>query len=361
MYPTCLIADLIADLASGKRVRPVPYGSLEQDMDLFVQEQYRPAGFSFKDPRNMQKAQIINLLKHVYARQERLGAALAFRFSKVVGRHRIPESATYPDSMTPVVEVRMQTQRKHRSRKGKDKDITQVEGSTAPTPANIFAGRLQATSYNADDMVKVDMGQMLKLKDLGCEIVGPINGPNEGPPEYLVPWLWMEKLDSGNMHNLTDQIEQLPHNPLLYPQENQQSPHHAVVDPALWQNAEIVRVLISSNEEAACHDSGPDRLGADVVFSHEIRSHRAGFQTNSHSGPTFEEENTGSSFDMQGLPAGAGAGAGAAADASQTNVDTCKLQPANQKKQRKVVNSDALALQEAAAYLHNGKRLRQRK
>jgi len=36
-------------------------------------------------------------------------------------------------------------------------------------------------------LVRIDMGQMLQLKDMGYEAVGPVNGPNKGYPEYEVP------------------------------------------------------------------------------------------------------------------------------------------------------------------------------
>ena len=40
------------------------------------------------------------------------------------------------------------------------------------------------------------MAQMLQLKDMGYEALGPINGPNEGLPEYQVPKAWVEDLIS---------------------------------------------------------------------------------------------------------------------------------------------------------------------
>jgi len=47
-----------------------------------------------------------------------------------------------------------------------------------------------------DDLVRVDMGKMLQLKQRGYEGVGPVNGPNEGLPQYEVPKAWVEDLMS---------------------------------------------------------------------------------------------------------------------------------------------------------------------
>jgi hypothetical protein len=40
------------------------------------------------------------------------------------------------------------------------------------------------------------MGQMLELKEVGYEVFGPVNGPNEGQPEYEVPKAVLEALIS---------------------------------------------------------------------------------------------------------------------------------------------------------------------
>ena len=44
------------------------------------------------------------------------------------------------------------------------------------------------------DLVRIDMGQMSQLKDMGYKVLGPVNGPNEGLPEYEVPKAWVEDL-----------------------------------------------------------------------------------------------------------------------------------------------------------------------
>jgi hypothetical protein len=44
--------------------------------------------------------------------------------------------------------------------------------------------------------VRIDMGQMVQLKEMGYEVSGPVNGPNEGLPEFEVPEHWLKSLTS---------------------------------------------------------------------------------------------------------------------------------------------------------------------
>jgi hypothetical protein len=41
--------------------------------------------------------------------------------------------------------------------------------------------------------VRIDMGQMMMLKNMGHQVMGPVNGPNEGLPQYEVPRLWLQE------------------------------------------------------------------------------------------------------------------------------------------------------------------------
>ena len=49
----------------------------------------------------------------------------------------------------------------------------------------------------SDPLVRINMGQMLRLKDLGYEVMGLVNGPNEGYPKYEVLKTVLEALTSG--------------------------------------------------------------------------------------------------------------------------------------------------------------------
>jgi hypothetical protein len=48
----------------------------------------------------------------------------------------------------------------------------------------------------AEELVRIEMGQMVMLKNMGHIIIGPVNGPNEGPPQYEVPRLWLQELET---------------------------------------------------------------------------------------------------------------------------------------------------------------------
>ena len=44
----------------------------------------------------------------------------------------------------------------------------------------------QTLSINQNESARIDMGQMMRLKEMGYEVAGPVNGPNEGLPQYEV-------------------------------------------------------------------------------------------------------------------------------------------------------------------------------
>ena len=85
--------------------------------------------------------------------------------------------------------------------KGKRRAIDQLEGlltisqrqspSTSDPMSHIVDNRSRVP-----DLVNIDLGQAIKLKEMGYEVHGPINGPNEGFPKYEVPRSWLKKLDS---------------------------------------------------------------------------------------------------------------------------------------------------------------------
>jgi hypothetical protein len=46
--------------------------------------------------------------------------------------------------------------------------------------------RQTSSALLQNDLVRINMGQMLQLKEIGYQAAGPVNGPNEGFPEYEV-------------------------------------------------------------------------------------------------------------------------------------------------------------------------------
>jgi hypothetical protein len=227
---------IFADLATGKLNRRVPFGLLQENTHAFIPAKYRPAGITFKDPRNMHRDQILQALRHCYNRQQESGSESAFRFEHVGGPNRKRLLAKYP---VPVGNVggqegqTGQTKSKGKQRvgaqegqagqtknKGKQRAVDQLEGlltisqrqspSTPDPVSHIVDNRTRVP-----DLVNIDLGQAIKLKELGYEVNGPINGPNEGFPEYQVPRSWLKKLDSQS----APQVDPTPNAPSthLYP------------------------------------------------------------------------------------------------------------------------------------------------
>jgi hypothetical protein len=251
------------DLASGKKYRHVPYAALKEDTGAFIPQQYRPANLMVKDPRNMHLEQIILLLRHCHQRQTDFGPESAFRFSLYKGHHHNRLFAAYPEpaggepNETPPEDAPKKKGRKKAKAKGKGKgkgkrkgkekeqDITQLDGlltisqfpSGLSTPgaasgsgSGSGTGPGWGVSLNtpaplvgpshSDDYIRIDWGQKQKLKDIGCDVFVQINGPNDGPPEYLVSSIWERRLEEIQGHHYTsDAGEHLPHtqNPVIDP------------------------------------------------------------------------------------------------------------------------------------------------
>ena len=105
---------------------------------------------------------------------------------------------------------------------------TEVHDSANPTVAGPSGTRSRTTpnSQPSDDsLVRIDMGQMSKLKEMGYEVFGPVNGPNEGYPEYEVQ---KRVLDNLQAHGLR---ETMP-NPSSPEVRNLPEPAHTI-DPIL--------------------------------------------------------------------------------------------------------------------------------
>jgi hypothetical protein len=166
---------------------------------------------------------IRNALKHCYSRQAESGPESSFRFSQFIGPKRQRLFALYPDP-SPLVPSNSNKNRRKKKDKGKQREdpleglfqIDElVEGpigdqgnvnqqSTNPTaagpsnPTQNMSERPTAAGSHENDLVRIDMGQMLQLREMGHEVVGPINGPNEGQPEYEVRQAVLRMLTSNS-------------------------------------------------------------------------------------------------------------------------------------------------------------------
>lgn len=203
------------------------------DTSSFIAQEYLPDGVVLQDPRNMHLNDIRKFLRHCYSRQAESGPESAFRFSLYVGRKRKQLSADYPDTSNKERNRRKKKKGKGKQREDSLEGLIQIDQSeeplpvteeqnTNPGPSNI---RLQTISGTRNGLVRIDMGQMLKLKDMGYEALGPVNGPNEGYPEYEVPTAVLAML------------KRAPH-----PSEPESAMRHdtipdSVIDPALLEQA----------------------------------------------------------------------------------------------------------------------------
>jgi hypothetical protein len=218
------------ELASG-RTSHVPYGSLAKDTLKFVDAEYMPNAFVICDPRNLKKAQLQSFLKHLQSRQMTQSADQVFRFSHFERRtqlHTQLHKALYGDekeipavmssNARPVVEKARHNTRDH------DKDLENVQSTAAShtTGCNLTdIASPESNNIAQESMVIIDHGQMSTLISHGYLTSIPLNGPNEGPPQYQVP---VKALDI-----LSVPTPELPDTVLDMPG----SPNTLAVDPVL--------------------------------------------------------------------------------------------------------------------------------
>jgi len=85
------------DIATGNRRYGVPWTAMIGKDRIFVDREYVPIGFKFKHPRDMQKAEIVEFLHHLWLRQEKYTALKeVFRFNKITDSRKRNASITEP-------------------------------------------------------------------------------------------------------------------------------------------------------------------------------------------------------------------------------------------------------------------------
>ena len=197
----------------------------------------------------MHRDQIQSVLRYWFGRQQEAGPESAFRFESYAGPNRVPMSAEYPNSGL-TEETRTHTAKdKGKGRdtakdKGKGRDSSQLN-NLLPLPRNFTPNPIRPNPDGADDAqdewVRIDMRQMVMLQNMGHNSRGPINGPNEGLPQYEVPRSWLQLLSSGPAPTPS----QLPTGDRAYPRprpippppsELEHTPNSSVLDPALFES-----------------------------------------------------------------------------------------------------------------------------
>ena len=122
--------------------------------------------------------------------------------------------------------------------KGKGRDTSQFN-NLLPLSRN-FTPNPDGADGAQDEWVRIDMQQMMMLQSLGHEVRGPINGPNEGLPQYEVPKSWLQLLapaptltpillPTGDQAYPHPRPIPSPHSDLVNP------PHSTIIDPTLFE------------------------------------------------------------------------------------------------------------------------------
>jgi hypothetical protein len=206
----------------------VPYSSLAEDTLKFVDAKYMPTGFNICDPRNLKKKQLQSFFEHIQSRQTTQSADQVFRFSHFqTRRHSQLQKALYGDQeVIPAVmssNARPARQKAKDNTRGHDKDLENFQ-STAASGHNLTDIASSETSNIApsqESTTIINQRQMSRLLPHGYLTPIPINGPNDGPPQYEVP---VETLDI-----LSVPTPELPSTDLNLPG----SPNMLAVDPVL--------------------------------------------------------------------------------------------------------------------------------
>jgi hypothetical protein len=191
---------------------------MKKDTGSFTPQKYRPSGMILQDPRNMHLSDIQKVLQHCYGLQAEGGPESAFRFSAFIGPKRKHLFAIYPETSN-TRGGKSEPSRRKKKGKGKQREdplqedplqgLLQIEDWVDPLtaenfeteegvagPSNTNAERQPVVASYQHDLVRIGMGQMLQLKEMGYEVMGPVNGPNEGYPEYEVPSTMLKMLIS---------------------------------------------------------------------------------------------------------------------------------------------------------------------
>jgi hypothetical protein len=142
------------------------------------------------------------------------------------------------------------TKRVKTKAKGKQRELPQLDGllpmsqrpTASPGPSRAFIQEnYQQGPSNVDELVRINMGQMELLKKMGHQVIGPINGPNEGQPQYEVPISWLRHLEKETF--LREELAPGPSIPRPYPRPRPLKTMPALqdttplIDPALADQA----------------------------------------------------------------------------------------------------------------------------
>jgi hypothetical protein len=216
---------------------------------------------------------IRKVLKHCYVRQAEKGPGSAFRFSLFMGPKRKRLFANYPNTSNPNLNESDKNRRKKKG-KGKQREEDPLEGllqieeseelptaeyietlnehgpdptAAGPSNQNRNTSEQQIVAASNQDLVRIDMGQMTQLKEMGYEAVGPVNGPNEGYPEYEVRQAVLQVL----LSNRQSQNRPTPTEGDNVVGDNETNPVPIPIDPSLLDPS----LLGQANQDQGFDDS----------------------------------------------------------------------------------------------------------
>lgn len=228
----------MADLASARQRSSAPFTQIAGQCSKFVDKQYLVPGLGIRDPNLFQKADLLSIIEHIRSRQATHGVEDTFRWKNVVDSSGELELSRYgynaKAAKTKLASARQKARRKARKKskagQGAPEQLAQLDGlipmpddrqSRSPTPGQHDAAPAQdgaAMDPNIDPALQQQMpghqnspspepynfplkriteAEYQQLRTLMTIDLLPVNGPNEGPPEYeILPTMWDEYLQS---------------------------------------------------------------------------------------------------------------------------------------------------------------------
>lgn len=222
MYVILCILTCCRDLATGRKVRQVPYNAIAANTSAFIPAQYRPDGLGLKDPRNMHKQDVEQLLLKIYELQEAAGPRSAFRFEKILSENR-PVPSLYPSECDIYKEAekgqRTKKQPKPKKKgKGRAVDVSQLptNADENPMPDEVTEGGL-ATGSEVQEFTEIGSAERSDMIEAGfheAEHVGWIAG---GVPRFRVKTnIWLMYKDKAQVASAVNDLGII--DPALYHQ-----------------------------------------------------------------------------------------------------------------------------------------------
>ena len=255
----------IIELASGNKKKHVPFAYLISQSDALIDNVYAPSGFVWKDPRNLTKESIQELLNHIRCRQEKYGPHEGFRFHSYVKAKEIVKAQYGINVNTQRAAERNKKQQSCRkkkkdegtkSKKNGKKTVALPEGSLDPAAdpsvtavhRNVTAAQGNATAAHGNATAVCTVDQQLTqidpallgedelttlvqntatdgirhpqdsggyVDDIGMQLLIangfpntiPVNGPQDGPPKYFVSAAAIQFLSNQTrVHSTSDDI-----------------------------------------------------------------------------------------------------------------------------------------------------------